>query len=354
MPKARAVARAARQAEKIHEEIYGKPTEESPDEILDGLSANDEAATPEAEPASAEPGDGAAEPVDNPQEPVEGAAEPAPEPEPQATDNGVQDALDKLDHKYKVLQGMHRKLLEENMELRNKVSEMASKPPAPAAPASTTAPQELSLLSAEEIEDYGSDMITVMKKAAREAVANEVAELRAENLSLRSQISGVTTQIDTSAKNSIYGTLDSEVSNWREINQSDDFLVWLNEPDLFSGKMRQDLLTQAFEDSDAARVVRFFKAYLNEDAAVAPVVTNEPVTTEPVTPKVDMKSMVAPGKPKVGGAPGDQTDTRIFTSKEINDFYRSVQLGKFPGTDADKTRMEKAIVKAANEGRVTN
>ncbi len=210
----------------------------------------------------------------------------------------------------------------------------------------------MSLLSAEEIEDYTPEMVDVMKRAAREAIAGELADLKAENKRLHAELSGVTTQIDTSAKSSIYATLDSEVPNWREINESSEFLGWLTEPDMFSGELRQSLLRQAFDANDTARVIRFFKAYLNEDAAVAPAVPNEPEPATPVTPKIDMKSMVAPGKPKHGGAPSDQADTRVFTQREISEFYKSVQLGKFPGTEADKLKMERAIIKAANEGRV--
>lgn len=343
-----AVKKAAQRAEKIHEEIYGdKAAEETPDTILDGLSADD------PKPAAEEPGD---EPV-----PAEGAAEPVEaavtpqevpnEPEPIQPDQlqQLQETVDKLDHKYKVLQGMHRKLLDEKMELASELDQLRAKPPAPVAaePVQT----DSRLISKDEIDDYGPEMIDVMKRAAREAVADEIAALKAENLKLHSELNGVSSQVDTSAKSSIYVTLDTEVPNWREVNQNDDFLMWLAEPDLFSGQQRQTLLEQAFNENDTARVIRFFKAYLNEDAAVAPA-TPQQAVAEPVAPKVDMRSMVAPGKPKTGGAPGDQTDTRVFTQKEINDFYRSVQLGKFPGTEADKKKMETSIIKAANEGRV--
>lgn len=357
MPRQSAAQRAGRKAEKIHEEIYGKKEgEETADEILASLDGEPPKGGEETPPEpAATKNDG----EETPPEPKVAEPAPAPEPahEPERDQREVvqqlEERLEKTDHKYKVLQGIHRKLLEENMELRSQLDEANSRNanPVPANPVAQPK-TDVSLISAEEREDYGSEMIDVMKRAAREAVADEMADLKAENARLHGELAGVSNQINTSAKSNIYATLDSEVPNWRDINEDESFLIWLAEPDLFSGKQRQDLLKQAFDANDTARVVRFFRAYLSEDAAVAPAPATEPAPAAPVAPKVDVKSMVAPGKPKQGGAPSDQADTRVFTQQEIKDFYKSVQLGKFPGTEADKRRMEAAIIRAANEGRV--
>lgn len=357
---ARAVKRAAKRAETIHAEIYGQPagSDADPDTILDGLNNDGTPGTPNTPPVEpveppAEPAEPAltvvpneddpitpAEPVDPvvPDEPVDPPAEPA-----------ATDLLTKAEHKYSVLQGMHRKMLDENNDLRSRLGALEAAPIAPIEP-SPLPPG--SSVTAEDVEDYGSDLIDMVKRAAHEEISPQLAKLEAENAQLRNQLTGVTSNIDARAKGDVYGTLATEVANWEQINNSDEFLFWLAQQDPFSGERRHDLLTQAFKTNDSARVVTFFKAFLSEDTAVTPPQPAAATPAAPVQPKVDLVSMAAPGRAQAAGQPSNQADTRTYTRAEIQAHYKSVQLGKFTGTQADKTRIEKDFVTAANEGRV--
>jgi hypothetical protein len=62
----------------------------------------------------------------------------------------------------------------------------------------------------------------------------------------------------------VYSILDQEIPNWKEINVSEGFLNGLNSVDVFSGAMKNVLLRQAFNSSDASRVLAFFNGYLAE------------------------------------------------------------------------------------------
>jgi len=366
--KARAVKKAAREAEKLHAQMYGGG---NPDEILDGLDDTPVPGdTPVAASVDATPGDTSpAEPVpdDVPKSddtPVEASAtgaasepvskEPVSDtPAGEGTDLTHEQELEKAQHKYSVLQGMHRKMLDENNDLRARIhalEETASAAPAPSPVAPDTTPSHL--ITEDDVEDYGADLIGMVKRAAQEAVSPELAKLQTENEQLRNQISGVTTTISTRAKEDIYSTLATQVPNWQEINKSEDYLFWLAQRDPFSGERRHDLLTQAFEANDSARVINFFKAFLNEDMTVTPPKPAADDTPAPVAPKIDLVSMAAPGRAQAPGKPNNQTDTRVYSRAEISAHYKAVQTGKFGGTDADKNRIEKAFIKAANEGRV--
>ena len=355
---ARAVKKAAKKAEDIHAEVYGKPTDgtSDPDAILDDLNVEPGAPDPGAPPAEpAEPTEPALSVVPDPAPPVDASAEPA-EPVPGADTPPVDppaapdatELLDKAEHKYSVLQGMHRKLLDENNDLRGRLDVLEAAPAAPIEPSPLATSAHI---TDDDVEDYGSDLIGMVKRAAHEELSPAMAKLTEENQALRDQIAGVTTSIDTRAKGDVYGTLAKEVTDWEAINNSDEFLFWLAQRDPFSGERRHDLLTQAFQKNDSARVVNFFNAYLNENMTVAPP-TPAADTPAPVTPKVDLVSMAAPGRAQAGGPPSNQADTRTYTRAEIAAHYKLVQTGKFPGTDAEKVRIEKAFVQAANEGRV--
>lgn len=364
--KARAVKRNAKLAEKIHAEVYGPPPTEDPDAILDDLTGGTgdtpgdvgdaapaeqgaEAPALAVVPDPAAP-DGAVTDAATPDAPVDPDA-PAPDAEVTATGEapGASELLEKAEHKYSVLQGMHRKLLDDNNELRARLDTLEAAPVAPLEPSPLGGDP---LLTSEDVESYGSDLIGMVKRAAAEELSPELKKLRTENEQLRNQISGVTTTINTSAKEGVYSTLDTQVPNWEATNNSEEFIFWLAQKDPFSGTRRHDLLTQAFSNNDSARVINFFNAYLNENTAVQPP---QPAAgnSAPVQAKVDLVSMAAPGRAQSGATPSNQADERRYSKAEIADFYKTVQLGKFKGTDADKKRIEKSYINAANAGRVT-
>jgi len=343
--KARAVKRASKKADQIHAEIYGDPNAPTdPDVILDGLGEPAVPTEPPVEP-----------PIDEP--PAEPSLTVVPEPpvelppDPDIVDPAEPvdtELLEKAEHKYSVLQGMHRKMLDENNDLRARLAALEAAPVAPV----ESSPLTTGNLTSGDVEDYGSDLIDMVKRAAHDEISPELAKLRDENERLRTQMTGVTSNIDAKAKGDVFGTLVKAVPNWEQINESEDFLFWLAQQDTFSGTRRHDLLTQAFGENDSARVISFFNAFLNENMTVTPP---EPAATPvaPVQPKVDLMSMAAPGRAPSAGQPSNQADTRVYSRAEIQAHYTAVQTGKFSGSAADKKRIEQAFVTAANEGRVT-
>jgi hypothetical protein len=62
----------------------------------------------------------------------------------------------------------------------------------------------------------------------------------------------------------VYAALAEQIPNWKTINKSEGFLTWLRQPDVFAGKSRLQLLTAAFNENDAQRVLSIFKAYIQE------------------------------------------------------------------------------------------
>lgn len=348
--KARAVQKAAKKADQLHAQIYGNKDAapvDNPDDILDELNAEVDAPVKEMVNESGTENDAPVvtssdDAATDDSTPTEGAAEPVQEPV-----ETIEQQLAKSEHRYKVLQGMHRKLLEDNNQLRARVETLEATPPK-----IQVSPLESSeaLITDSDVDDYGTDLIEFVKRAAKAEISPQLAKLEQENEQLRNQITGVTTTIDSRAKDDVYGTLGKNVPGWEQINQSEDFLFWLAQKDAFSGQRRHDLLTQAFKNNDSARVVAFFNAFLSEDMTVTPPMPAAP--SAPVVPKVDLRSMVAPGRAQSAGQPNNQTESRLYSRDEISAHYKAVQLGKFTGTAADKLRIEKAFVKAANEGRV--
>jgi hypothetical protein len=335
--KSTAVQKQAKAADKLHGEIYG------------------------GEKAPAKAGDPAQEPVEAKQAEAEATPKAEVAPVTQLDDTNVVDiatapADDGYEQKYKTLQGMYnadiprlqasiKELGDKNSSLESMMAGMgADKPrtPAGAPPAS--------LLSSEEMEDYGEDMISVVKRAAREEMAKELEDIRAENANLKRTVGDVSAATAGNDRDRLFTDLGTAVPAWQTINVDDEFKAWLAEPDAFSGQIRHTMLNEAFERNNAPRVIAFFRAFASDRNIVAPQNDQAAATS----PTVNLDTLVAPGPASSpSSAPAHaNADQKIYTSQEVQAFYRSVQRGEYKGRDADKTRVENSIIKAGREGRV--
>jgi len=327
------------EAEKLHKSIYPEPKEApTPDDSVDSEGQMKPVEAPKA----------AEKPVEAPkavEKAVEKPVEPVSTPE---TD---------WEHRYKTLQGKYNaeipRLQEQVRDLQSLIATMKTPPVEQSEPEGTDVPQtNIRYLKDDEISDYGEDFIDVVKRAAKEEFEPLISRLKAENAQLRSQVGGVTSNIQQNVRQRMLESMDRKMPGWRDINQSPDFVNWLNGTDPFSGQRRHDLLLKAFEVNDEARTLAFFQGYQNENAVVTSD-TQQPTTAPQRKPKVDLETLVSPGTPKAGAAPRAQEgSSRIWSQREIARFYDDVTAGKYRSRQKDKAKIEAEIIKAANEGRV--
>lgn len=329
----RQAQRAARLAEKEYEAVYGKPDDDG----------NDKPEAPAAETPAPEQ-----EETPTPAEVVElPTAEEPPKEEPKPEVDWEQ--------KYRTLDGKYNaevpRLQSQNNELNSRLSDLEQR--LQNAESQIPSPEEKKemnkLLQDEEIEDYGEDMIDVVKRAAREAMMPELNALREENESLRSQLGQVEGSVAASTQDKMFNALAQAVPNWSEINRDRGFLDWLAQPDVYSGVTRQELLTKAFDSGDAPRVILFFKGFIDEQTP-----KQEAPAAQPEAPQgTKLDTLVAPSRPKgntdTGGA---QQSELIWTQASIAAFYADVQKGKFKNREKERASLERDIFAAMKEGRI--
>jgi len=286
------------------------------------------------------------------------ASEEEPEAEAASVESDAQEEGDKTwEHKYKTLQGMFNGEKRRSTELAGRIEGLESmlaklqEARERAAPEETVQ-QDKNLLSAEEIDEYGSDLIGVMKRAAREAVKTEVDELRTENQQLKQVIGGVGQRQELSEREMFFSRLTGLAPGWEKLNTDPSFLGWLAERDVYAGTDRKSMLTSAFEAGDVDRAAQFFIGYLKETAAVQPA-TTEPTPKPAGKGKVDLASLAAPG---IGGSgSADNTDKgsgREWKESEIGSFYRDAKNRLFEGREDEYRRIEREIQTAVTEGKI--
>ena len=211
--------------------------------------------------------------------------------------------------------------------------------------------------SAEEIADYGEDLLEIIGRKAKAVVAQDyqplIDRLQKEVHNLEQQVGTTNQRVSRQEKSDVFSVLDSSVKDWRTVNVSQEYLSWLSLPDPFSGRTRKDLLMEAFDAGDAHRVKTFFESYLQENAAVTPAPTGgQPGNNSGTNPTLALGDYVAPGTPKTSGQAGAPQNKRMWKRAEIQQFYSQVQKGHWKDRQADKVKMDIEIVSAINEGRI--
>jgi hypothetical protein len=222
--------------------------------------------------------------------------------------------------------------------------------------------QAQSLLSPQEIQDYGEEFVDVSRRIAREIAT----PLQAEIASLRAQLGAVQQETGNSFMQRMDRDIGAVVKDWQALNRDPRFMEWVKLPDVFSGAIRQELMQAAWNAGDARRVSAFFQAFLAEEAAVDPrrangqmrqpgfnrTVTPTPSTVLPPDqgPALALEDLAAPGRAQSAG--GQPAEKPVYTSADITRFYTDVKLGRWRGREQQQAAVDADIMAAQREGRI--
>lgn len=275
------------------------------------------------------------------QPPQTAEAPQEPKPEPKAPEKESD-----WEQRYKTLQGMFRAEREQSDKRINELSDKLNAFMDAAEEEKITRSQSTFNVSEQEIEDYGEDFLDMVSRQAVHAVSDSPVfnKILARLDKLEGNVTQVNTNLKTSARDRLFATLDKEVPDWRKLNVDEGFLTWLSEVDQYAGELRSDMLTEAYEANDAARVAKFFNGYKQERN-----ITDTQAGTEQVA-KMDMGDMVSAEPSATGMAYNpSKRAPRKFTQAEIASFY---DPRRKKGDPAAEKALEAEIFQAMNQGLV--
>lgn len=214
-----------------------------------------------------------------------------------------------------------------------------------------------SLITEDERREYG-DSIEVMRKAAREEVSSEMAQLRQQlgeavkKLEELGAVAPKVQQLDKSDRENreyrFFQDLTRLVPDWQTANTNDDFLLWLETVDNLTGIKRQAYLDDAFNRGDVARVAEIFRTGMK---ATGLSDSDGEKSDTGDKKKKELEAQVAPGRSKSGGS-GQNPQKKVYTPQDIANFYKDVAHGKYRGREAARFEIENDIFQAQAEGRV--
>jgi hypothetical protein len=250
--------------------------------------------------------------------------------------------------KYYVLQGkfdaevprLHSDLREMKMQIQQLLADNAMLREAKPA----EVPKAESLITDEDKEAFGPDLIDLIERATNSkvaALANREAELVREIKELKGQLGNVTERQVVSEKDRFLNGLAQQVPDWESLNVNPGFLAWLQEVDPVYGIPKQAALSNAYEGGDVARVATIFNSYKSMVAPKAP---------KAKTGQQELQRQVAPTRTRSGTPPNSSESEQYFSHQDIEQFYTDWRRGVYD--DAEAASMEKQIHAAAAEGRI--
>jgi len=279
---------------------------------------------------------------DNPPEDV------TPPDNPVSQETKTQEVPDeKWAHKYHTLKGMydaevprlHSDLREMKAQLQQLLADKAALEERKA-----EVPQVNSLITDEDKEAFGPDLIDLIERATNSKVAtlaSREAELVKEIEKLKGQLGNVTERQVVSEKDRFLASLAQQVPDWETLNVDPGFLGWLQEVDPVYGIPKQVALSNAYEGGDVARVATIFNSYKGTVAPKAPKAKSV---------QDELQRQVAPTRTRSGTPPTSSESEQYFTNQDIEQFYTDWRRGVYD--DAEAAIMEKQIHAAAAEGRI--
>ena len=272
------------------------------------------------------------------------------------------------EHRYKSMRGQFMRSTAEINRLKHSNGELADRvhsleqlietmdTPRPAAPTTVAElPKMKDLVTPEEREAFGDEMLDVMGRRALEGVRPLIEGLQAQIADLVARQNTTTVAVHRTEREKMYDLLNDKFPNWAAVNKSQEFIQWLALPNVYSGVTRMKELQAAFENNQASRVLAFFTGFASEQAVVEPETLTTP-SAEPLQAparpaKVKLEDLAAPGRARATGAQAPDDEKPIITTGQIAEFYANVRKGGVYSPE-EKEQYEQLIFSAQREGRV--
>ena len=255
---------------------------------------------------------------------------------------------EKWAHKYHTLKGMYDaevpRLHSQVREMQTQIQQLIADKANVEAQAAEK-PSASSLITDEDKEAFGPDLIDLIERATEAKVAtlkSSEAQLKDEIRQLKGQLGNVEERQVISDKDRFLAALSQQVPDWETLNVNQGFLAWLQDVDPVYGISNHVSLTNAYENGDVARVANIFKTY---KSTLAPAPQPQGKSNQQ-----ELQRQVAPTRTRSTSQPGDNQDKPMYSNGDIEKFYTDWRRGYY--TDEEAAQMEKQIHAAIAEGRV--
>lgn len=299
------------------------------DQLITGLTQGEPPAaeTPVVEQEAATPEVG--------QDVDQGVATAATEdPNREPTDSARAEAA-KWEQRYRSLDGMIQARDRQIEQLHQLIAGMQQAQATDTSAAKPAHPTEQRLVTEQDENAFGADLIDMVRRAFKEEQGQHVAKLEQKIAQMEQALNGVSQTTAVTAQERFETKLTEAAPAWRTTDADPGFVAWLQ-----ASPTRHKLFAEAARAQDVADVAYFFNEYAQQKpAAAAP------------QPAVDprLERQLAPGKSRAAPTPASQTEKKVWTRSEIADLFAN---GKKRHSAADFDKLQRDAFAAQKDGRV--
>ena len=271
------------------------------------------------------------------------AAEPAEAQEtPQKSD---EDDAAVWKQKYKTLQGMYDK---EVPRLHAEVKDLSARLSEYQAQLETKAEAKQeevkSLVTDEDVKNFGEDLIEVQRKVAKEVAAEYDAKLQAYEAKIAALEENLGSTQSSVAESSFDARLHRLVPDFDAVNTDPKWIAWLDEVDPVLRGPRRTVAEQAFSSGDAEGVAYYVNMF---KSSIAP----EP-TPEVEKPSKELERQIQPSRKASSATPTSQKG-KTYSSAQISQMFKKAVTLSSAGRIDEANKLEAEIDAAYMEGRVS-
>ncbi len=276
----------------------------------------------------------------------------------------LEKAVATVTQQYKTLQGVYRADLD---RMKAKVEDLEDSRQQDSAyiaqleEAAVSAPN----VSDADMADFGERELDIVRRVTAEQLNDPLAKMQEKINEIGTSLNTLVPQIqklDQAAKTTREHTLASFMAenvgdDWTKQNTDPQFNAWLAEVDPFSNRPRSEMLKEAHQAGEFARVATFFNAFRNNanptPSGGAPTPIPTPTPNPEPAPRVDPAQFIAPGVTEVGDGASLGTaepGATYVTDADIERYYSDVRRGVYKDRPEAAAQREKEIHDAIARG----
>lgn len=276
-----------------------------------------------------------------------------PEPPAPPVETVSKKEHDRVLQQLRSLQGIHRSIDADRAALRAQVATLSettrmlseqveqfkavAKPPQP--------------LTSEQLNGADPEFVDMVVARAKDMMAPQLASLNAtiaklttRNAELEQMVTGVASRTEHVSAKTFLDEIRDLMPDFATVNDDPRFMDWLQQMNPLTGRPYSIDFYEARDTNNAARVVEHFRMYAALQTPPAP-----PAPTPPAAPPLAQLVAPAPGAPS---SPPPAKNTRVWTSREISEFYKDKAAGRYANNPARAAELEADIFKAQSENRI--
>jgi hypothetical protein len=278
-------------------------------------------ASPAAQAPAADPPTAPAVEPAAPATPAEPAQPVAQQPaqEPQSAP-----AANEWEAKYKVLEGKYRsevpRLAQQVRESNQLVAQILRERQQQPQPSAQPAPEQ-PLVSQNDAEEFGADLMTAVARVAGEvagrAVAQAMEDFRKEIGAVQGQVKTVSDRVEKSAEEQFWDRVRGLVPSWDQIDADPQWAAFLDGAPEFSTLTYRELAGAAFQSGSAEKIAKIVETWRGQSTSARPAQPQAPA--QPAQSRPNLSHQQAPTTSKA--AVPTQPAAKIWTRAEYEQVY---------------------------------